>query len=84
MLNSRGFYYTLRVLPYFMLIEALFFLIPSLYESFRLGPIGLYFRTGIPLSFFFFGWSVLSSEHSLSRENRCEPELEQFMESILI
>jgi hypothetical protein len=49
MLNSRSFYYTLRVLPYFMLIEALSLLIPSLYESFRLGPIGLYFRTGIPL-----------------------------------
>ncbi|AES70115.1 transmembrane protein, putative [Medicago truncatula] len=40
MLNSRSFYYTLRVLPYFMLIEALSLLIPSLYESFRLGPIG--------------------------------------------
>lgn len=32
----------------------------------------------------FFSWSVLSSEHYLSRENRCAPELEQFMESILI
>lgn|ERR1044072_1361887 len=43
MLNSRSFYYTLRVLPDFMLIEALSLLIPSLYESFRLGPIGLDF-----------------------------------------
>ncbi|KAK2421313.1 hypothetical protein QL285_031958 [Trifolium repens] len=29
----------------------------------------------------FFSWSVLSSEHSLSRENMCAPELGQFMES---
>lgn len=36
--------YASGLLPYFMLIEALSLLIPSLYESFRLGPIGLDFH----------------------------------------
>lgn len=36
--------YASGLLPYFMLIEALSLLIPSLYESFRLGPIGLDFN----------------------------------------